>query len=226
MADGLVIRGVILDLDGTLIDSMGVWYRLDREFLRENGIADPPADISERMKKMSIDESADYFVSHFGLSLTPLQVSERIREMVRYEYEKRICLKPYAKELLDRLDSLGIRYGVATATYSSLAEAVLKRCGVLDRMSFLLTDEQYPCGKNRPDIFEGAAILMGNVPCETLVVEDSLHCIQTASGAGFPVAAVYDEAAAAEREKIEAAADWYCASLREVADIIDEYGRY
>ena len=43
------INGVIFDLDGTLIDSMGIWYKIDRLFLKENGVTDPPADISDRM---------------------------------------------------------------------------------------------------------------------------------------------------------------------------------
>ena len=48
-----VIKGVIFDLDGTLIDSMRIWYDIDRRFLRENGVTDPPDDISDRMKKMN-----------------------------------------------------------------------------------------------------------------------------------------------------------------------------
>jgi len=46
-----MIKGVIFDLDGTLIDSMGIWYNIDRQFLRENGVDNPPEDISDRMKK-------------------------------------------------------------------------------------------------------------------------------------------------------------------------------
>ena len=215
-----MIKGVIFDLDGTLIDSMGIWYKIDREFLRENGVTDPPADISDRMKKMTVDESSEYFIREFGLSCTKDHVIKRIEELVREEYEKRIPLKPYVPELLDILDSRGIPYGVATATYRSLAEAVLKRCGICGRFAFLLTDAEYPMGKKCPDIFIGGAERLGTLPEETLVVEDSLHCIETASGAGFVTAAVYDSAADAERPQITAAADNYFESLRGIETLL------
>ena len=45
-----MVKGIIFDLDGTLIDSMQVWYDVDRRFLRENGVSEPPEDISDRVK--------------------------------------------------------------------------------------------------------------------------------------------------------------------------------
>ncbi|HBB72250.1 MAG TPA: HAD family phosphatase [Ruminococcus sp.] len=216
-----MIKSIIFDLDGTLIDSMGIWYGIDRAFLRENGVTDPPEDISERMKKMTVDESSAYFISFFHLSCTKEYVIRRIEELVRREYEENIPLKPGVAELLDILDRKEIPYGIATATYRSLAEAVLKRCGIYDRFRFLLTDKEYPCGKRRPDIFLGAASRLGTVPRETLVIEDSLHCIRTASDAGFVTAAVYDEAAAGERGEIEKLADHYCLSLDDIPGIIN-----
>ena len=144
---------------------------------------------------MTIDESSAYFISEFGLDCTKDYVIKRIEELVRREYEDNIPLKPHVPELLDHLDSKGIRYGVATATYRSLAEAVLRRCGICERFAFILTDAEYPTGKRRPDIFLGAAERLGTSPYETLVIEDSLHCLKTASDAGFVTAAVYDKAA-------------------------------
>lgn len=215
-----VIKGVIFDLDGTLIDSMTIWSRIDREFLLENGIADPPADISDRMRKMTVDESSQYFIDEFGLSCTKEYVIKRIEELVRREYMDRIQLKPYVCEILDYLEEKNIPFGVATATYKVLAEAVLKRCGILERFRFLLTDMEYPKGKNFPDIFLGGAERLGCSPAETLVIEDSPHCIETASGAGFVTVGVYDEVSAPEMNEIKAAADYYIMSLNEIKDII------
>lgn len=211
-----IIRGVIFDLDGTLIDSMQIWYDIDRKFLAENGVNEPPEDISDRMKKMTIDESSKYFINEFGLSCTVEYVIGRIKELVRIEYEENIPLKPYAAEILDFLDSRGIPYGVATATYASLAEAALKRCGIRDRFEFLLTDKEYPRGKKFPDIFLGAAKIIGARPDEILVVEDSLHCVETAKNAGFITAAVYDKASECDREILEKTADIYLSGLDEI----------
>ncbi len=215
-----MIKSIIFDLDGTLIDSMKVWYQVDRTFLLENGVENPPREISERMKKLTIDESAGLFIKEFNLNLTKEYIIRRIEELVRIEYEEKIQLKSNVTDLLDFLDSKNIPYCIATATYKSLALAVLKRCGIADRFAFLLTDEEYPRGKNYPDIFFGACERFGTEPSETLIVEDSLHSIETAKNAGFPVSAVYDESAEPDSVHIKKLADWYFNSVYEIKDLI------
>ena len=215
-----MIKGIIFDLDGTLIDSMKIWYDVDRNFLRENGITDPPADISERVKKMTVDQSSQYFIDLFHLDLTKEYVIKRIEDMVREEYEQHIPLKPYVEETLDMLEDKGIPYGVATATYKVLAEAVLKRCGIYDRFSFVLTDVEYPRGKRFPDIFLGGSQRLGCRPDETLVIEDSLHCVETAKAAGLVTAGIYDDTSEPDRERITEISDYYLMSLAELKTII------
>lgn len=210
-----MIRGVVFDLDGTLIDSMGIWYEIDRAFLRENGITEPPENISDIMKRMSVEECSEYFVNEFGLDITPEYAVKRIEELVRIEYEEKIALKPFVHELLEYLDEKGIPYGVATATYKNMAEAVLRRHGILDRFRFVLTDFEYPMGKNDPAIFLGAARMLGTLPSETAVFEDSLHCIESAAGAGFFTVGIYDEHSASDSEGIRKAADRFFTSLSE-----------
>ena len=214
-----MIKGIIFDLDGTLLDSMTVWSSIDREFLIENGIKDPPPEVSDVVKKMTVDESSQYFIDRFGLSCTKEYVIKRIEDMVRQRYEEQIPLKSHAAELLDFLDRRNISYGVATATYKGLAEAALKRCGVFDRMKFLLTDWEYSTGKNFPDIFLGAAERLGTSIEDTLVVEDSLHCIETAKAAGFPVCGVYDSIAEPDMPRIIGLSDYYVRSLDEIINI-------
>ena len=215
-----MIKGVIFDLDGTLIDSMKIWYDIDRRFLRENGVTSPPEDISDRMKKLTVDEAAEVFIREFSLSLTKPQVISRIEELVREEYEEHIPLKPYAAEMAEYLGRKGIPCGVATATYKSLAAAVLKRCRIADKFRFILTDAEYPMGKRFPDIFLGGAEMLGSAPGETLVIEDSLHCIETAAAAGFLTAGVYDDAAAGDAEKIKRLADYYFDDLSELKRLV------
>ena len=98
-----MIKGVIFDLDGTLIDSMQIWSSIDYAFLKENGVDNPPADVSDKVKKLTIDEAAKYFINNFGLECPVKYVVDRIEELVRFEYEENIPLKPYVSEVLDIL---------------------------------------------------------------------------------------------------------------------------
>ncbi|MDE7226349.1 MAG: HAD family phosphatase [Ruminococcus sp.] len=209
-----MIKGVIFDLDGTLIDSMQVWYDVDRRFLTENGVENPPVSVSERVRKMTIYDASALFISEFNLKCTQDYVIKRIEELVRIEYEENIQMKPYVMDILDFLDRRSIPYGVATATYKSLAEAVLKRCGIYERFRFLLSDADYPNGKRFPDIFLGASEILGTPPEYILVAEDSLHCIETAKNAGFITAGLYDKASESDICKIRQTADYYFENLK------------
>lgn len=215
-----MIKGVIFDLDGTLIDSMKVWNNVDRKFLCECGIYDPPENISDIVKKMTIAESSKYFISEFSLDYSIEYVINRIEELVRIEYEENILLKPDVIEVLDYLKKNKIPCGIATATYKRLAEAVLKRHGIYDRFRFVLTDVEYPMGKTSPDIFLGAAERMGFLPYEVIVAEDSLHCIETALKAGFFTVGVYDESSLTDQEAIAEKSDAYVMRLGDICKLI------
>ncbi|MBQ3915441.1 MAG: HAD family hydrolase, partial [Ruminococcus sp.] len=159
-------------------------------------------------------------INEFHLSLSKPQVISRIEEMVREEYEQHIPLKPYAAEMAQYLSENGIPCGVATATYKNLAQAVLRRCGIDGLFRFILTDAEYPMGKRFPDIFLGGAEVLGSAPGETLVIEDSLHCIETAAAAGFLTAGVYDDASAGDAEAIRRLADYYFNDLSDLKRLV------
>ncbi len=210
------IYAAILDMDGTLIDSMGIWHKIDQEFFKQHQLI-IPENLSNQVNKMTMQEWAQYFIREFGIAMTEQQIIDKIAYMSYEYYAKSIPLKAYVIEFLDFLDKNHIYYGIATATYRKSAQAALKRLGILDRMQFLLTAEDVPSSKKNPEMFFKAAALLKQQPEHILVVEDALHCIQTAKSAGFPTAAVYDTHIPPEEwEQIKTISDCYGMDLHEI----------
>lgn len=212
------IQGVIFDLDGTLLDSTGVWSQVDRQIL-EHYDREVPPDITQVVRKMSIEESSRYFVERFSLSCTPEQLAQQVSDMVAEEYHQHLQLKPHVPELLDWLDKKGIVYGVATATYGELAQAALKRLGLWERMQFLLTEQEVGAPKTQPQIFREAAGRLHLGRRQIAVAEDSLHCVETARAAGFFTVGVYDPVSDSDWAAMRATATVTVTDLLEMQDI-------
>lgn len=187
------IKGAILDLDGTLLDSMNVWHSIDIELLGKYNIS-PPENISEIVKKMTIDEFSNYFVREFRLPVTPIEIGNEIEQMAAEQYTNILPLKDGAAEFLSGLDEMGISYGVATATYPKLARAALDRLGLTSRIQFLITEAELGVGKTNPLIYYECAKRLGLGKRQILVAEDALHSVLTAKKAGFFTVGVYDPA--------------------------------
>lgn len=178
------LQGVIFDLDGTLLDSTGMWRQVDGRLMAHYGKEVPP-DLSETVQRMSIEEFSQFFVEEFDLPVTPEQIAQQVADMVAEEYREKLQLKPHVPEILDWLDQQDIPYGVATATYGELAEAALRRLHVWERLRFLLTEQNAGAPKTQPKIFQLAAQKLHLGRRQIAVVEDSLHALEGAKNGGF-----------------------------------------
>ena len=194
----------IFDMDGTLIDSMGFWKHLASEYLISKGVRQIPEEILERIKPMTMSESAALFQLEFGLSGNP---EAEMNAMMNDHYCNDIPLKPGVRRYLQRLRSRGVRMCVASATAEPLMEACLKRLKVRDYFEFLLSCETVGAGKCSPLVYHESSRRFGALPAEIAVYEDALYAVQTAKEAGYFVVGVFDESAADNWYTIEKAAD-------------------
>ena len=203
----------IFDMDGTLIDSMIFWKNLASEYLSNKGVTQIPVDILERIKPMTMSESAALFRQEFGLTGDP---EAEMNAMMDEHYRKDIPLKPGVREYLQLLHKRGVRMCVASATAEQLMESCLIRLGVRDCFEFLLSCETVGAGKRSPLVYHASAKRLGATPQEIAVYEDALYAVQTAKEAGYYVVGVYDDSAAKNWLTIEKLTDEIVLNWEEV----------
>ena len=183
----------IFDMDGTLVDSMGCWHRLSREYLNMRGVTGDVAAMLEEIKTMTVEESAALFLQRFHLSGTPQDVMRDMNEMMAGHYRADVPAKPGVREYLNLLRRRGTTLCIASATAELLIRDCLRHLGLEPYFSFLLSCEEVGAGKSRPDVFLAAAERLGARPPEIAVFEDSAFAARTAKNAGFYTVGVYDE---------------------------------
>ena len=116
-------RFAIFDMDGTLVDSMIYWKHLATEFLESKGVQTISPDILERIKPMTMTESAALFIQEYSLSGTAESVAAEMNAMMDEHYRKDIPLKPGVHAYLEALHNKGVVMCVASATAEELMDA-------------------------------------------------------------------------------------------------------
>ncbi len=200
-------RFAIFDMDGTLVDSMVYWKHLATEFLESKGVRTISPDILERIKPMTMTESAALFIQEYALPGTAESVAAEMNAMMDEHYRKDIPLKPGVQAYLEALHRKDVTMCVASATAEDLMEACLTRLGVAQYFSFLLSCETVSAGKNRPDVYWESAKRLGAEPAEIAVYEDALYAAKTAKQAGFYTIAVWDDSNRPHWETLTALTD-------------------
>lgn len=207
----------IFDLDGTLIDSLGVWEKVHRDFLARRGLAVPP-DYTAKVGAMSFSEAAQYTIERFGFSDMPEELIREWNGMVAYEYANHIALKPHVREYLGQLSQQGLRLGVATALPEELYTPVLKHNGVFSRFSAFASVGEGARGKGFPDVYLLAARRLGISPGHCVAFEDVVTGIRGIRAAGMKAVGVYDPRSASDAEEMERLADRYIHDFSELLE--------
>lgn len=208
-----MIRGAIFDLDGTLIDSMFIWDTVGEEYLRSLGI-EPKDNLAEEFRSMSLYQAAVYTQREYGVRLPVEEIMDGVNRLAERYYLYEVPAKPHVREFLEELKAAGVRMCVATATDRYLAEAALRRCGIMDFFTEIFTCTEVGSGKDEPFIYREAIKRLGTDRDDTVVFEDSLHALMTAKNDGFITAAIYD-AHEPRQKQLKDNADYY---MRDFSD--------
>jgi len=200
-------KAYIFDLDGTLLDSMGVWSQVDADFLAKRGIAIPP-DYMDAISSMTFYEAAIYTIKRFSLTDSVEDLKREWNEMAAYAYGHTVKLKPYAKEYLITLREHGAKLAVATSLSAELCAPVLRNNGIDNFFDVIYRTDEAGHGKTRPDVFLLTAQKIDVPVQDCLVFEDILAAVKSAKSAGMSVCAVYDKTSENDWEQIKTVADY------------------
>lgn len=213
------IKAAIFDLDGTLVDSMGVWEKIDIEFLKIRNL-EVPAGLKDDITHLNFIDTAKYFKERFNLSESIEDIVNEWNDMAFNEYANNIKLKPGVKEYLSFLKSKGIKLAIATSNLESLVTAVLKNNGICDYFENITTTLETERGKDFPDVYLLAAKKLGVNPEECIVFEDIIVAVLAAKAAGMKVVGVHDIASADQINDIIANADYFIYKYEELTEAV------
>jgi HAD superfamily hydrolase (TIGR01509 family) len=197
MALPRLVKAVVFDMDGLLLDSECVYRDALVATAREMG-AELPEAVFQKMIGHTWPGSAQVLRDHFGEAFDTDVLRARSVELFYDVADAGLALKAGVVEILDRLDGLGLPRGVVTSSRRKEAEHHLGHHGLLARFDFILANGEYAAPKPDPAPYLAAAERLGLEPADVLALEDSHNGVRAAAGAGMMTIMVPDILAATE----------------------------
>ena len=206
----------IFDLDGTLINSTGVWNKVDEDFFNRRNVIMPP-EFPQVIKTHTLMSGAVYIKDRLSLPESPEDIVKEWHDAAVFAYHNEVRIKPYVKELLELLkQEYGYKIGLATSNTHELYDQCLINNGIYDYFDSFTQSDEVERLKGFPDIYEKSAERMGVPKEECIVFEDVYQAVKGARMGNFFTVAVEDSASADDREEIIKIADVYIKSFREL----------
>ncbi len=216
------IQGAIFDMDGTLIDSLGSWDDFISFFETKYSLKfdyEKNADLLRQFRTTPINEVAVIVHEKFGIGDSAETIANELADRLEQFYRTRVECKEDIPEFLAGLSKKGVKMCIASATRPELIRVVLRRLGINDYFSDIVSCEVIGKNKSFPDVFNIALECIGTPKEETWVFEDSLVALQTAKKAGFPTVGIYDRNND-RQELIAASSDEYIAAGESICRLL------
>ncbi len=180
-----MIRGLIFDFDGLIIDTETPSYQAWREIYQEHGCE---LELAEWIACIGTDFGAFDPLARLeeqirsSLDRDQVRTAQRLRS---YELATAQDILPGVLEMIDEASASGLALAVASSSSRRWVVSHLSRLGILDRFSCLRTMDDVSRVKPDPELFVSALACMGLTPEEAIVFEDSLNGVIASRQAGL-----------------------------------------
>ena len=217
----LDVKGVVLDLDGTLLDSTGLWGEIDKAFFGKRG-KELPSTYGQEIAHIGLNAAACYTRTRYFPNEEEEDILNEWKQMSLKAYAEELPLKKGAKEFLDVLSSKGIPMVLATANSPHLYLPALKRLGIESYFLCFLDAETFKEGKSNGKMYEEAAKRIGAKKENILIFEDSLSPIKAARANGFKVIGIYDKYSTSDIELYKSSSTYFVMDWDETLGMIQD----
>ena len=206
----------IFDLDGTLIDSNGIWADVDRTFLARRGF-EYTKEYYEGVAHTIFPLAAVFTKEYCRLEESCEEIIAEWMEMSRDMYAV-VPLKPGVREYLDQCKRAGIPMALVTSSVPEHCFTALKKQGLEEYFANVTFAQQAGMHKKFPDVWLAAAAKNGVDPRDCTVFDDSIAACRGAKSAGMQVVGVYDAYFHAEEAEMQAVCDRFIRSFEELIE--------
>lgn len=180
----MVIKAVIFDCDGVLVDSEPVSCLASALALTEKGFKTNVEEIKAKMIGKSVKEMLGYFEARDGIHADLNELNQAI-EKHYFRLAESLKPMPGIDGLLEQLFNRGIPLAVASSgSYQKIAFS-LEKTNLRKYFTVICSTVDVPKGKPEPDLFLYAAQKLGFRPENCMVVEDSIYGVSAGKKAGM-----------------------------------------
>lgn len=178
-----MLKAVLFDMDGVLINSEPEYMKTNLKLARQNGIPLSPAGQKTYRGVGAIEMWTELSQKH-GVAVDPLVLSREGTEHMNAYYQKG-ALRPIraSVRLLKSCAESGLKVAIATSSSLGNASDVVRRLGIGEYVHAISVREMVERGKPAPDIFLLAAKMLGASPAECVVIEDAEKGVEAAKAA-------------------------------------------
>lgn len=182
----MMLKALLIDLDGTLVDSTPALYQVYQKFLAHYGHKGTREEFNSLVGP-SIDEIVEILKTKYALKGSSHDLSLMYISLLMLQGFEGTELFPGVKEALKKMKEKKIKLGIVTSGTKPLVKVCLDPLKIADQFDVIVTSEDVVKGKPNPEVYQTALKKLGIKPEEAIAIEDSIAGLTAALGAGLEV---------------------------------------